>query len=774
MIKIRFSCWLALLLLLFLLPPTVRAQTPPLTFTATPAFGGNYVVGAWLPIAVTLRNEGPAFTAVIAATLPDNPNRFSLELELPQGAQKQTTLYVPMSQELRNLEVGLEKKGGESISRQQITVMPRAGERLLGILASQTLNLALPKRQDLQTMPFTTFELQIATFPEQALGLESVTLLLLADLPREALNPAQQQALFGWVKSGGHLIIGGGAAAQNTLAGLPLPLRPAAPGEPRNLDASALGLGVALLGVQLQPLTATTTFGPSDAPLWVQKQVGLGRVTQLAFAPDQEALSTWSNAPTFWNWLLQPALLISNGSDFTTNVKGFQENTLTRAIGYLPALNLPPIDLFLGFLIIYALLIGPGITLVLRRIDRQAWGWVVLPALALVFGGIGFGLANLLRPDERIISKVSLIEQLGADQAQARTVIGILSPRNEQFTLHLAQTAFSRPLHNFGGPFGSIDGAQGDFRQQTDSFNILVKRWNLQGLIAEQQISFPDLAAEIVFSNTEMYAQVQNTTSQVLRDVTVVYGNQFTRLGDLAVGEQKKAAWPPAPPLDARVAATDLSLSQLLLGAKMAEGQATGNLPDRRVAVREALLSAAATRGPKPPDQEPLVLAWLDQSPLAIEVAAPGAATQQVTLLVAHPRIRGSGQITIPMGWLRPDPDSDRVKSCSSSEQRGLSLQNPPLTFTLRLPADLAAIQPLTVTVALDSERKWPNSGVRTKIFDWQTGQWQTTDFAGPGEFTLPEPARFLQKGALRLQLEGQIDAGLCLFVGTKLTGKMP
>lgn len=761
-------------------PPPLQAQAPT-QFTVTPAFEGNYVPGTWLPLQITLRNDGPAFTALVAAQLPNSISRYTLPVELPQGAQKVVTLYVAMEQETRSLLVTLERSDTASIIQQSVDVRPRRGERLLGVATGQTLVLSLPRRQDLQRLPFVSIDLPLADLPDQAEGLSSLTLLLLADVATETLTEAQQRALVGWVARGGHLVIGGGSGAQRTLAGLPETLRVATVGETGALDTGALGAFIggpgpdALPGVTLKPLPTATVFGSEARPLWAQRDVGKGRITQLAFDPGHTSLREWTGTPLLWDQLLQPAFLVNGPFGPETTVDRFQEQTLTSAVGNLPALNLPPSDILFAILTIYTILIGPGVALILRRNDRQAWGWVVLPVLALSTTGIAFGLATRLRADQRVVSQVSLVEQVDSNQARARTLVGILSPQSDSFDISVAPAALTRPMRSTSGLFGAIGGAPGDYLQQTGAFSVTVARWELQGSYAEQQVAFPQLDAQILLGPEGIQAQVRNTTAQPLRDVVVAFGGQAARIGDIDPGQQERAAWPvPTEPVDEEQPLPGTSLSSLVIGAELEASRRPGSVPERRLLVREALANAAVTRGPRPPDDAPVVLAWLAQSPLEIAVDAPEAATQQITLLVTRPVIRGSGAVTLPRHWLRPDPTADGNATCSGSGGTGIAAQTSPVTVTLRLPGDLAALRTTALTLTLESERTWPNAGVTTELFDWNRQRWIDINYDGPGNTRVPEPEPFVRNGVLRMRLSGTINEANCLFVQAQPAGVLP
>ncbi len=766
-----------LLVSLHIAPERVAQAQTALELTITPAFEGNYVPGTWLPLQVALVNEGAAFEALVVATLPGNPNRYTMPVELPGGSQKLVTLYVAMDQETRQVRVTIEH-AGTVVGEQVVEVRPRTAERLMGLTTEQTLALALPRRQDLQRLPFTVFDLPPSSIPDQAPGLGSLTLLMLADITSASLSPEQQQALLGWIVNGGHLIIEGGSTAGRTLSGLAEPFYVATLGDTLDLDVAFLAEFVngsapaSLPGIQLDPLPGTRSFGPPSAPLWVQRELGLGVITQLAFAPGLPALNTWSEAPTFWDRLLQPAAVLRNAASVEPNFDRASEQVLTAALSNLPASNLPPAGMLFLLLVGYTILIGPVVALMLRRADRQTLGWLLLPALALFTTAGGFGLAYLLRANQQIVSQISLIEQTSATHARVRTVVGLLTPQDTTFAVQIAPEALVRPLRSVSGLFGPISGTQGDFTQQAGAFQVAVNRWQLEGFIAEQYVDLANLDARIVLNGPDIQAEVYNTTDQTLHDVVVAYGEQLVRIGDIPPGVQQTAIWPDISADNPPRLGT--ALSYLVLREALDAGRRPGGVTDRRVLVREALINAAVTRGTQVADEGPLLLAWLEQSPLAVDVVAPGAATQQVALLMTRPTVSGTGAIALPPGWLRPDFTRGENTTCSGREGTGVSTQTDPMTVTLRLPGDFTTLQTTALTLTMQSERSWPNAGLTTELFDWIQQQWIDQNYDGPGILPVAQPERYVQNGTVRLRLSGRIIETQCLFVRTQLAGTLP
>ncbi len=758
-----------------LLSATPARSRGEIDLVATPAFEGNYVPGTWLPITLSITNNGPSVVAQISAELSGVGGvSYVQEHQLAGGETQRIVFYVPMEQSVRELRL-LVTAGDSTLADQTLPVRPRADERMLGVIASTDPHLVLPRREDLASLPFTTVQIAPADLPDRAIGLGSLGLLLINDIPPTSLSPAQIIALRAWVHAGGHLILGGGPAAKAAESWLPVDLRAATAGAAIQLDdaplkelASAVGPG-ALPAVGLTPLPGGVSTGSAQAPAWVKKPLGNGQITQLAFDPGLPAMRNWVAAPSFWDKLLRPAIMIGTPLGMQTNTDSIQEQILVGALSALPTVAQPPVDVFFLILIIYTIVIGPILALGLRRIDRQAWSWLMVPTIAVGFGALLFSLAINQRADSRVITQVSIVNYLGEGQARTRTFVGVLAPQDQTLTASLNPGALARPVRGAGGIYGTVEGVGGPITQESANTPIHVSAWRLQGLLAEQVVTMERINAEIVLDKDGTLLKVENTSDQQLRDVVAVYADHVVRLGNIQSKEEASARWPPAIVVDSQ----SNSISSLVLSDVSVPLQA-GQAADRRDQVLRAMIDSAVARGPSNTDPGPLVLAWMEKSPLDVTIDAKGATHQSQTLLVIHPHLRGSGLVSLPNGWLRADPVASQRSICASGTGVGIDARPAPATITLRLPPDLSLLRADALTINLSSTNTWPNAGITTELYDWEKRAWVAQSFDGPGDLKVASPAPYLVQGQLRLRLSGPIERAGCLSINAKLQGTLP
>ena len=754
---------------------------------ATPAFEGNYVPGTWLPITLSITNNGPPVSAQISADLPGTGGvRYVQDRQLAGGEVQRVVVYVAMEQAVRELHLAI-TAGDSVLADQTLAVRPRSDERMLGIVANTDPHLTLPRRENLASSPFTTVQIAPADLPDRAAGLGSLGMLLINAVPPDSLSAAQINALRAWVHAGGHLFLGGGPEAKATEAWLPSDLRAATVGAAIQLDdaplkelAGAAGPG-SLPAVILAPLSGSISAGAGQGPAWVTRPFGNGKITQLAFDPGIPTIRNWAAASAFWNAILQPAILVNTPFGGQTSADHIQEQILAGTLSALPTIKQPPVDLLFVVLVIYTFLVGPILALGLRRIDRQAWSWLMVPVLAICFGLLFMAFALTLRAKDQMITQVSLVEDIGSDQARVRTFVGAFASQPQTFAVSLPAGVLSRPVRGTSGLYGSVSGVSGDLAQESGSLAMKVNAWQLQGVAVDQQLALPSLAASVVIDSQGERIEVQNTTGLRLRDVVAVYGERVLRLGDIEPDDHVSGHWMPNQDSGA-------SIGSLIFADEVADANRPGQVSDRQIQIQQALISAAVNRGPASSDIGPLVLAWIEPPlpakdapssdkvslPFDVTVAAPNAAYEHLNMLISHAKIMSSGSITLNAGWLRADPALSQRSACRGSTGVGIAASPAPAEITLRLPDDLTPIRANTISVTIDSSNTWPNAGITTEAYDWEKRAWVAQSFDGPGELKVANAGPYLREGRLRLRLSGPIDRAGCLSVNAKLQGTIP
>ena len=189
------------------------------TFQVNAGFESHYRDGNWVPVQVTLHNDGPDFNGTLSLITPTPqfqassnqgiPSNYQVSINLANGAQKQVTMYLPLYFDVQNVTVNLLDSSGNIVGSQTAALTPlMPGDVLIGILSDQSTGFG-----SLSTVPL----------PNQG---GSVVLEFLNANTTTNLSAMQLSALQNWVKRGGSLILVGGPEWHRTLGTLPAGLVP--------------------------------------------------------------------------------------------------------------------------------------------------------------------------------------------------------------------------------------------------------------------------------------------------------------------------------------------------------------------------------------------------------------------------------------------------------------------------------------------------------------------------------------------------------------------
>jgi hypothetical protein len=773
------------------------AQESFVSIDARPAYEGAFRPATWMPFVVELTNSGPDRQVEVRIGTRQGA-QYATRVDLPNSGRKSLTLYAYLTPASRRMVARL-LSNGEELARQELTLQPaNANARVVGVVAPDSVALRTPARLA-PTTPLIAVALAPTSLPEQALGLSGLHALVLEDVRTDELSERQRVALQHWVIRGGQLIIGGGAELARTLDSLPPELRPASAGTVSPLPAESL-FGPAAAGFAQVPYTALAPNTPAGnqppypvrfGALAGQEQaaleltLGRGAVTVLAFPLAHPALAGWEGTPALWGELLRSHNELPAGfAPENITFDGYVEGNLAGSLTSMPALEFPPLGLIIGLVLTYILLVGPGSYLVLKRLDRQSAGWVVVPAITLLFAGLTYGLGYMQRGGDVVMNTIALIEPVegAAELARTRSFVGIFSPERRSYSLTATSKGDTAPLLrpiSIQGPWDTSANAAGgvylqDVNPGADTFELA--QWSMRALSADSIVPFGPIEARVRLEGSTLTAEVRNGSAITLDDVAVVQGDRVVRLGTVAPGatasgELKRRQAPPG------AFGPTTPVSYLVYGEEIDTQSRSGGQPMSLVVQqRVRLLDALYSYGPSLRGGQPLLVAWAADSDLELVPADLRADTQRSALVSLAPRVElGAGEATLGVGWVVPRFEVGQVNACFGGQGTGVTLGQEAVAFQLALPRDLAEFQASELTLVTASDGPWLDS-ITLELFDWRVGAWEPISLTGQ-QTEVGEPARFVGGGGgLRVRLanrDGQNSFG-CVYVDARLKGSMP
>ena len=198
--------------LLLLAEPSLAATKP--RFDVFVGYGNYLPYQGWFPITCEVQNDGLAFNAIIevsAEQLGRGQTR-RVKVDLPTGTLKRVVIPVFTAANVWNVRL-LDDRG--HVRAEQTTTPARVISHELPLVAGICRTVpGLPTFPDFpnsgrfSSSAYGAARLQVETFPDNPLALESIDLLYLNSTKALELNELQAQALMAWLQSGGHLVVG--------------------------------------------------------------------------------------------------------------------------------------------------------------------------------------------------------------------------------------------------------------------------------------------------------------------------------------------------------------------------------------------------------------------------------------------------------------------------------------------------------------------------------------------------------------------------------------
>src|SRR5437868_14060845 len=277
--SLALSLALALMIAYFFFPASASAHTVQASaairsgpaFQVNAGFNARYRDGNWVPVQISLSNNGPDFSGMLSIAAPSPfggpgnlTSTYRKTITLANGAQKQVTMYVPLNfgapGTTQSIKINLLDDNGNTV-RTQTSTLTSVGQNdvFVGVLSDQNVgfnplySISLPN----QGGSMVVEPLNASTMPDMATVLKNFNLIVLDNFTTSTLSSEQLAALQTWINQGGALIEVGGPEWRRTLGALPASLLPIAINGTSTLPP----------GTHLLPIGGPTNGGPNPGTI---------------------------------------------------------------------------------------------------------------------------------------------------------------------------------------------------------------------------------------------------------------------------------------------------------------------------------------------------------------------------------------------------------------------------------------------------------------------------------------------------------------------------
>ena len=408
--------------------------------------------------------------------------------------------------------------------------------------------------------------------PEMTQGYAMLDAIALGDQPLDNLKEGQLEAIKGYVREGGLLIISGGGDLSRLKSQFYTEMLPIVPGGAVNVRNSPelslmqtryqtpleISSGVSLTTGSLKPDASVligSTKGTTGFGLVASRPYGNGVVVFTAFDYLSPEFRGWSKASSLWQDLLR------TGNNAVSPIRVLRQASANRAYGTSlgladalagkQATNIPPFSLVAFFLGTYIVLLVPVSYLILKKMDKREFAWISSPILIIGFTIASYLIALSIKGGELTVNRAVIVEgQANCDSFAGYGQMTLYSPRRADYSI-----AFS-PSGDASRPFRSVVPAEA-YANEVSPSNLHIEHdqvasikdaniplWDkrsfdtsmavdLGGQISVSAEMINDVAANLTVTNRSKYA---------IHECAIVNAdNQSLQIGELAPGQTWKS-----------------------------------------------------------------------------------------------------------------------------------------------------------------------------------------------------------------------------------------
>ncbi len=637
-LRLRFFLpilFLALLAPAFHFLEGVQAQGQQgLKMTVKAGLDGYSKETQWIPVHVTVENNGADLDARIQVSLSGlsgRPTVYGTDISLPAGSRKAVFLYVQPQRFLKELKVSL-LDGKRSLLEEKLNIRTFSPQdiTLYGVVTNDPsayyiLNNTAPLRGTARVA-----WLGLADLPDRAQGWGALDALVVADVDTGTFSPEQRDALGLWLAGGGRLFVVGNTNWQAVTAGLQefLPVTLGSIQRVQNLSSlqmyvqnrDSLEFDMQLAVGQPKP-GAEVLLEQDGLPLVVRQKIGFGESIYFAADPGMVPLRDWGGMPGFYEHLLNGPL---QNPEWTRGE--WQPASADRALGALSELSMPSVFLVCGWLIVYALVVGPLNYFVLKRMNRRELAWISIPLLVVLFSGSAYFTGGFLRGGRPILNRLAVVQSWdGVEQARVNGLVGVYSPNRAGYTLEANGNFLISP---YEGDLAGYD-TQLFLQQDKASFapDMRVEIGGMQAVAVQGYVAAPHLSHDLVLMVSEkpltLRGSITNQNDFPIQNAYLIFGNRTWKVGDLPSGKRVNVSfvYSSAYGYTGAIAGNDLGLNSY------------GFTDTPENARRRELLGASRTQADGlAPNSGIYLIGWADQPFLPMGLKHRGFAVVDTTM----------------------------------------------------------------------------------------------------------------------------------------------
>ncbi len=465
-------------------------------------------------------------------------------LSMKAGETAQVRFDLPYTSPAPYIQILVKDAEGNTLAHRDIelSLRERTGELSVGLLSDQAEELSYLDEAHLEGYSHVTTNavaLSEDSLSPTVYGLDMLDLIVVQDFDVDKLAGEQMEALRAWVRKGGIVVFGKDTEeeepAQNRNAGEEEEKAQSQDSQGQMISEDA-GISQHMGGSAYEKRLygdGTVLFAPYS-------------FSGLAAGSEQETAEELFTA-AFTTEFLQE---VDSGGDYFRYEKYWD---LVSRLDSIDSSNIPNPAVYGGVLLLYALLAGPVVYIVLKRLGRRKYLWGCVGVLSVLFCGILFVMGSRTRFNAPFFHYVRVLNQEeGYEDEEVQ--FKVQSPSNNAYSVYLNNDYTIMPVVEAGDYYGDYE-YPADFSKESTK---LIYRETEKEIRMEKNRAFTEkyftaektrkldgewgLSGSIAYYDGQLSGTLRNDTGYDLEDGMLFFQNHLVYVGSMAAGEEKDVA----------------------------------------------------------------------------------------------------------------------------------------------------------------------------------------------------------------------------------------
>lgn len=532
-------------------------------------YDGIYMINRQTPVKVTLVNNGEDFKGkVIVKVLSTIKTMYQsgsyilyeqdVDLNAGGAGEYKFTVYPEAASTYVNIKVY--DKSGNIVASVNPTVTPYEPEQIITAVVTDTKSHSLDYLKNLYigediytnagksySTNYVTF-LNEDSFPDNSELLATFGAIIIDDFHSESLSDDQKSALSNWVEKGGLLVIGTGVNADKTLKGLDSLFD-------FNLNGynQAVCFGGTANIANISIPNAEVLDSENRKALTQLLDLGDGKVIIHSYELGEDPVASMNGIVDYLSLYYRNILPEKFTASRSYNYYPNQLSSINR----LPSIEKNQLRTLIIILLVYIVVVGPISYLVLKKKDMREKGWVVIPAIAVIFSGIIFAISATSYQKDALLNFMSYTN-FNSKIPETSVSLGMRTPDKGDVTLSINDKLFIKAssgdyydvYRNYNNQSQDIDKCL--YSVKTDDVSTSVTYFDQSSWKSNiinttiPSVSEDKIDGSFTVEGSNLVGKITNNMDFDLVDVIVEFGGQYQKVGYIATGDTIDVSLPLA------------------------------------------------------------------------------------------------------------------------------------------------------------------------------------------------------------------------------------